>query len=226
MRVLPDSALRLPTEGLPRILAGAWKLRIFQLVQSVVTAVRGSASEGTRVSREEFREHVRTLVELDRAGGPRVVFVREPECCDLTIAQMERVVARAEEAGVDAVLAPRVLLWWVAPAPPDADLVGTVVEREGRSVLRFRARPGTPGYDRVDLLLTLDEVRADLERLRSLKRNLDRHLEELPAGSLDDTSLFGEEPPRRVFSDNCHLTRVGAQLAGQAISREVLRRLR
>jgi hypothetical protein len=199
---------------------------VFQLVQKILTGIRETGVEGTRVSRAEFRANVQTLIDRERAGGPRVVFVREPECCDLTIAQMERVLARAEEENVVAVTGPEVLLSWISPAPEVADLTGHRITRRSRPVLRFRPIPGRAGYDRVDHYLPLAHLREDLELLRTLKRRLDERLDGLPEGSLGYEDLFGSAPPSVVFSDNCHLTVEGARLAGRAIADEVLRRLR
>jgi lysophospholipase L1-like esterase len=226
MRLLPDSALRPPGEGASRHLAGFWKLRVFQLVRQLATSLRQSASEGTRVSRKEFREAVQSLVEIDGTPGPRVIFVREPECCDLTISQLERVVARAEEEGVDAVAGPGALFAWIAPAPAEADLTGTRITRKSKPVLRFRPQPGRRGYDRVDRFMSLDGLRVDLEHLQGMKQALDRLLEALPEESLDYDALFGDASAHQVFVDNCHLSAVGAKLAGQAIAEEVLRLLR
>jgi lysophospholipase L1-like esterase len=223
---LPDSAQRMPVEGVDQKLALLWNLRVFQLVQQVVTGVRSSAVEGTRVSREEYRANVERLLDIERDGGPRVIFVREPEICSVTIGQMERVVARAEEVGADLVVAPKRLLWWITPAPRDADLVGHTIRLNGQKAIRFEPKSDHPAYWIADVQVPLTTVRESLDELRALKRNFDRIVSGLPENCLTARDLFGDATDEQVFSDNCHLTPFGACVVGKAMAKEVLRRTR
>lgn len=223
MRELPDSMVRIPAGKVSLALRTLWKLRVFQLVQDGVTKLRRSSRESSRVSRAEYRANVERLLELERSGGPRVIFVREPECLGVTMAQLETVVAQAEAAGVEVVHAPTRLLQWIAPAPACADLRGRVV-RKGTAI-RFPPSPEMAGYDRVDKERRLDEIRADLELLRERKAVFEGLIEALPADSLDYEDLFGEAPLHLVLTDNCHLSPRGAVLAAAAIARRAVAEL-
>ncbi len=218
MRGLPDSAVSLPTEGWSRKLAILWKVRTFQLVQWAVTGVRGICAEGTRVSRSEFRQGVERLLELDQKGRPRVIFVREPECIGVTLGELQAVVERAEQEGAEIILGPRSLLSWISPDPVGADLIGRRTTCGGRPAIVFQP-------DRADTSAYLVDVRRDYEMLRERKRVFDEFLSELPKDSLTADDLFGVRPPGRVFGDNCHVTDLGARLAGAALAEEALRRL-
>lgn len=222
MRGLPDSAQRFPAEGLPLTLRPAWRLRLFQLVEKFVTKARAVVAEGTRVSEEEFRANVAFFEEVEAAGGPEVIFVHEPEQADLTIAQMERILARAEEVGADHMIGPGPLLSWILPAPPDADFTGTRCQWHGEPAIVFDPFPHSPRDPNYEMLTT--DVRSDYEMLKLLKRNFDRILSNLPEDRIGYADLFGDHRPEEVFQDNCHLSPLGARLAGKRMAREAIRR--
>ncbi len=218
MRDLQDSAIRLPSKGLPRMLAILWRVRVFQLVQRVVTGVRQVGAEGTRVSRAEFRANVERLLEFDHAGHPHVIFVREPECMDVTLNEFRCMVSRAEHEGAEIIVAPESMLSWISPDPMGSDLIGQRCTFEGRPAIVFQP-------DRADTAKELGDVRRLLELLTERKRAFDAIVAGLPEDSLTAADLFGNPPPGRVFADNCHVTVLGARLAGTALARETLRRL-
>jgi len=222
---LPDSMQSLPVGGVAEKLAYLWELRVFQLVQKVVTGARQASVEGKRVSLEEFRENVENLRELERAGGPKVIFVREPEQCRLTIGQLEQVVGRAEEERVECICAPLRLLTWIVPAPEGIDLTGRIVMREGKSTLRFAPDPRYSDYGESECVWTVERLRADLLELKELKRSLDERLALLPDGSLGYRDLFGDTPAHEVFADNCHIKALAARLAGERIARAAIEAL-
>jgi lysophospholipase L1-like esterase len=218
MRTLPDTQTRVATEGLSGRLAVLWNLRSFQLVQRLVTCAKVAGAEGTRVSRAEFRRNVERMQDLERGGGPQVIFVREPECIDVTLHELGSVVRRAEQEGAELIYAPQSLLDWISPDPVGSDLIGQRATYRDRPAILFQP-------DRADTLRELADVRADYELLLSRKKAFDEILVGLPADSLTAEDLFGDPPPGRVFADNCHVTPLGARLAGEALAREVIRRL-
>jgi lysophospholipase L1-like esterase len=220
MEGLPDSMTRLPVEDVRGALAGFWNLRVFQLVQQVVTGIRSRSVEGTRVSRAEFAETVRLLRDDARAGGPQVVFVREPECLSLTIAQMECVLRRAEEAGAEIVIGPKPLLSLFRPFTTGTDFRGVSYRHADGPAIRFFPELDVP----VDAI-TVEGFRTDLEWTRELKENLDGILAGLPEDSLDYDDFFGPRPPTQVFEDNCHLSPLGARLVGRRLARAVIEAL-
>ena len=187
---------------------------------------RRVSAEGTRVSRAEFRANVERLLELERSGGPKVVFVHEPERCSVTIEQLDRVVARADAERVDFVIAPRRLLTWILPAPERVDFRGRRVTWRGKPALSFEPDARFPGYAEADAVMPVAELRDDLEKLRELKESLDGILAGLPEDALEYEDLFGNASPDDVFRDNCHLTPLGARLAGKAIAKAALEALR
>jgi lysophospholipase L1-like esterase len=222
MRGVPDSAQRYPAGGVPLALRPLWRLRSFQLVEKAVTAARAATVEGTRVSEEEFRANVGRLRKLEARGGPKVIFVHEPECVAVTIGQLRRVVARAREMQVQTVIGPRQLLSWVIPAPPGADLTGSPWPFRGRPAIRFAPLPGVVGYSESDQVMEIGALRSDLEMLEELKRNFDRLLSNLPADSLTYEDFFGDRRPDEVFIDNCHLSVLGARLVGAKMAATAL----
>ncbi|MEN8150540.1 MAG: SGNH/GDSL hydrolase family protein [Planctomycetota bacterium] len=226
MHDLPDSAQLMPLEGVKRAMAGLWRLRVFQLVQKVVTGVRRSTAEGTRVSRAEYRQHVERLSDLDRAGGPKVIFVHEPERCNQTIAQLKHVVASAEQRGAEVILAPTRLLSWIIPVPDGYLVSGRRTTHRGRPAILFPADPRFPGCEKVDLAAEYEMVRENLESLVRQKANFDRLLKALPQESVRYRDLFGGASPEEVFMDNCHLTPFGSRLAGAALAKIALERAR
>jgi len=223
---LPDSAQTMPVADVPRVLARLWALRVFQLVQKVVTGIRRVSAEGTRVSAAEYRANVERLMEMERSGGPRVIFVHEPERCGKTLKQLEFVVARAEAVHAEYVFAPQRVLSWIAPAPDGMDLRGRRIIHEGRPALVISADPRFPGCEEVDIGDRLEAVRDVVDTLRDLKKNFDRIVACLPAGKLGYRDLFGAAPPAEIFADNCHLTPRGAWIAGGALAQEALERTR
>lgn len=232
MRGLPDRALKAGGAGGSLVSRSIGRLRLFQLVQNGVVAAQRAAAEGTRATVDDFRAAVERLGELERSGGPKAVFVREPERCAVTIAQLERVVARAEEEDVKLVFGPARLLRWVVPAPEGADLAGTrITAKTGTGedipaiVFAADATLG-PDYGEIGPAKPLEVIRADLEALRRRKAALDRLSAELPASSLGYDDLFPGVPPDRVFMDNCHLSPEGARRAAKSLAKVVLESVR
>jgi lysophospholipase L1-like esterase len=211
-----DSAQRPGGEGRRQLLARLRGSRVFQLVQSMVSESREDPE--SRVTLEEYRSAVRGLLEAEKAGGPPVIFVRTPHRVPATRRELEHVLGRAEEEGAREVAGPAKLLTPWSPAPAGCDSVGTLVSTPDGPTLVFAAtgRAST---------VSIDEIRSDLEMLDGYERRLRSLLELLPEGSLDGEDLFAGTPLHANLSDNCHLTRAGAERTGLAIAREVLRRL-
>jgi lysophospholipase L1-like esterase len=219
---LPDSAQVMPVDRVSRVLALLWHLRTFQLVEKFVTGARSAAAEGTRVSAAEYRANVETLLRREREGGPRVIFVHEPEQCATALAQLRHVLARAEEVDAELVFGPQRLLTWITPVPAQMDLTGRPALREDRRAIVFDADSRFWGCERVDTKFTVPEVRASIEILANLKTNFDRITAGLPKDALTYHDLFGTTPPEEVYIDNCHLTPLGSRLAGQALAARVI----
>jgi lysophospholipase L1-like esterase len=228
MRGLPDSELTYHGAHLSGVVEFLSNLRVFQFMRGTATNLRQAGTEGTRVSRAEFEEAVRGFLALQEQGGPQTIFVREPHRLGTTREQLARVVAQADKARVEVVYGPHRLLSWVVPAPPGADLEGQRVSvplENGKTVsgLLFPADASlAPGYEEVNHGRTVEELRADLQMLSDLERNLDRLLDTLPKGSLTFEDLFGSRTPEQVFTDNCHLSPYGARIAGRRLAERIL----
>jgi len=201
----PDARVRPGGGG--EALAGIRALRTVQLLSRLLGRIRRSLGSGTRVSPEEYR----AATERVTAAAPHAVFVRYPERMELAIGQLEQVLARAAEAGVERVVGPTELLSPFTAAPTGADMRGTRVATVDGPVLRFSGSGHT-----VDL--PVSQVESDLERLRELSARLGELLALLPEGGPGYREMFGYAPPESVFYDNCHMNRGGARRAGSALA--------
>jgi len=206
------------TGALEEVASTLFQLRTVQLAASAVDAIRGAGDDATRASIEDYAAAVERLKALEAGGGPQVIFVRYPERLDTTIAQLSRVVERAEAEGVEWVVGPAALLFPFTPAPDGADLVGRVVRGPKGRELRF------DGLD--TFRQSVGTVRDDLEDLRAWKRGLAARRALLPGGSPGAEELFGSARPAAVLLDNCHLTPQGCWQAAQGIGARIISRLR
>jgi len=206
------------TGMLEEVVSTLFHLRTVQLAANAVDAIRGAGDDATRASIEDYAAAVERLKALEAGGGPQVIFVRYPERLDTTIAQLSRVVERAEAVGVEWVAGPAALLLPVTPAPDGADLVGRVVRGPKGRELRFE------GLDR--FRHPVGTVRDDLEDLWAWKRGLAARRALLPGDSPGAEELFGSARPAAVLLDNCHLTPQGCRRAAQGIAARILSRLR
>ena len=205
------------TGTLDEVVATLSHLRTVQLAASAVDAIRGTGDDTTRASIEDFAAAVERLRALEAGGGPQMVFVRYPERLDTTIAQLARVVERAEAVGVEWVAGPGALLLPITPAPDGADLVGRFVRGPQGPELRFG---GSDEFRR-----SVATVRDDLEDVRAWRRGLAARRALLPGDSPGAEELFGSARPAEVFLDNCHLTPHGCRRAAQGIAARILSRL-
>jgi lysophospholipase L1-like esterase len=215
-RGIPDSERKIPSETATAAVGFLRNFRLFQLLQDAASDRAPTPSDARRVSRDEFREAARDLIENARSGGPRPIFVRYPERTARTIAELETVVGWAETLGAKFVVGPHRLLSPVVPAIEGADLLGKSARTEQGPAVVFEER-------RADSTRPLAEVKADLAMLQALKKSLDLRLAELPGESLGYEDLFGNAAPESILSDNCHLTARGARLAGEAVARVLLK---
>jgi len=215
MRDFPDSAQRMPGAGRQKTLSTLRRSRVFQLVQGAVTGARRTTVAGERVSLDEFADHIETLRNREREGGPRVIFVRSPERIETTAGQLDRIVARAREEGVEKVAGPARLFNPVVPALRATDLEGTRLDAPDGSALVFQP-------DRANAIRDVADIAADLARLRAWKAALDDRMALLPESSLDGHALLGDVDPQMAYSDNCHLSDVGCRRAGEAIAKVIL----
>jgi len=218
-RGVPDGEFVPPSAAAAETIRILRKSRVFQLLQELIVGTPRTASDVRRVSRSEFREAVQRLLAGARSGGPAPLFVRYPEMTAQTVSELATVVTRAEEAGAALVIGhSRLLSPWV-PALEGTDLTGRAVRtREGPAILFADGM--------ADTTRTLAAVKADFVRLRDLKRELDALMPALPENSLGYEDLFGDAAPAWVFTDNCHLSPHGADLAGRALARAVLQIVR
>lgn len=209
----PDSRQTRPEGAMTGITRALRVLRIFQLLQQVLAPAEEPAPGDRRVSIPEFAEAAAVLAE---DWGDRVIFVRTPDRMGDTIAELSRIVEDAEQAGMDRVFAPKLVLWPWMPAPPDLRLgPPRVMPVDGEPTLVY-----DPG--RADLIRELPDIRRDLAEIRRLKGELDFRLSTLPESALGYEDLFGDEPSWRVIADNCHLTPRGAALAARAIAERIV----
>ena len=192
-------------------------MRTFQLFQDLLGVEVLPDAEVRRVSVEDFASAVSRFREMERNGGPKVIFVRFPERMETTISEFELMLLRAKREGVAFVAGPVSLLLPAAPADEGTDLTGEVVVPEGERVLVYDP-------EKAEASLPVEILEEELGKLRDLKRALVERLALLPEDSLGYADLFGDTPPAKVFNDNCHLTALGAALAGRALGREILRR--
>jgi lysophospholipase L1-like esterase len=207
-RGVPDSEFVPPSAAKVGAVRFARKLRVFQLLQQVL--LDEPPRDVRRVSPKEFRDAVQRL--RDRG---RTIFVRYPELMALPIFELDTVVAQAERAGATLVIGHERLLSPTVHAMAGTELTGRAVSTpEGRAILFEKSANTTR---------TLAAVKADLEKLRALKRALDERLAALPEDSLGHADLFGDAEPATVFQDTCHLNAYGARLAAQALAEAVLR---
>lgn len=218
-RGAPDSELAPPSAAAVGAIRVLRRSRVFQLLQQVLVGTPRAAPGARRVSPTEFRGAVQRLLAGARLGGPTPLFVRYPERMGQTLSELGAVVARAEEADVRLVVGDHRLLSPVVTALEGTDLIGRVIQTpEGPAILFPDGK--------ADTTRTLAAVKEDLVRLRSLKHGLDALKRVLPENSLGREDLFGDAAHASVFTDNCHLKPYGAQLAGQALARAVLRIVR
>lgn len=217
-RVLPDVRLGEADERLGRTTSVLRSLRSFQLVQSLVHSMMGGLEEPRRVSPELFGENVRKLQAKAGAGGPGVLFVQVPNLLDLAIMQTEKVIARAEQEGVEKVIGPFRLLQMLNAGPPGCDLRGHLVERDGERVLMFDG----PVVDVIGEVKTLKEI---LTYLQGIQGALRQNLAHLPPDALTPEQVFGTGIRYEFFIDVCHLTPLGSQLAARSLARIIEQRL-
>ncbi len=218
-RVLPDARLDAPNHEVIRTTTVLRSLRSFQLVQNLLHSVLGGVEESLRVSPEEFGDIVRELSRRAEDGGPVVLFIRCPTTLNLAIDQLQRVIPRAEEEGVDMVYGSRALLSAIISASPDTDLVGQRLVVNGKESLVFSP-------EHVELGAEVERLKSDLKALDKMRRALQASLATLPPDSVDATELFGTVPCHEFFLDNCHLSALGARLAGESLARIIEERLR
>jgi lysophospholipase L1-like esterase len=212
-RGLPDSMQVRHGSPLPGIVRAFRGLRIYQLLQRFLAPAPEVSPDVRRVSVEEFAGIAESIA---REFGDRAVFVRSPERIDTTIAQLREIIRQANEAGVRQIFGPfDTLIPWT-PAQYTKTLKGELRRVNGEPTLVYQ-------LELASRLTTIDDLRQDLGLLTRLKEELDDRLATLPEGSLGYEDLFGEEPPRHVFNDNCHLTPVGAELAAKAIAEKILK---
>jgi len=218
-RVLPDARLGSPNETLVSTTTFLRSLRSFQLVQDLLRSGMGGLADLRRVSTQEFADIVNELQLREVDGGPQVLFVRCPNTLDLTIDQLSRVISRAEEEGVDMVYGSYPLLSANLAAAPDTDLIGQrlVVNQEESLVF---------SPDQVELGAEVRRLKGDLKALEKMRSALQASLATLPPDSVDATQIFGTAPRHEFFLDNCHLSPLGARLAGESLARIIEERLK
>ncbi len=217
-RVLPDARLGASDERMVRTTNVLRSLRSFQLVQSLTHSIMGGVKAPRRVSPELFGELVRNLQAKAAEGGPQVLFIRCPNLLDLAVTQKERVVARAEQEGVDRVCGPFRLLSPLNAAPPGSDLLGHRERQDGEPVLVFDGEV-------VDILGEVETLKENLEFLKGVRSALKLNLLTLPADALTPGQVFGAAPRYEFFIDVCHLSPLGAQMAGRSLARVIEQRL-
>jgi len=215
-RDFPDDAQNLPSEKSAATMRMLRSSRVFQLVQSAVTGTRRAVVDADRVSPVRFRQSIDALLEAERAGGPRVVFVRFPERMARTLDQMERLLARVRAAGVDFAIGSQRLLSPHSPVDGHRDFTGRPVDLKEGSALEFGRCPNPT-------VRPVADIEEAVENLRTRVHSFGELMALLPPGSLEYDDLFGGAAPGQVFTDNCHLSEEGARLAGQALA-EVVKR--
>ena len=214
----PDSMKGTDPGALTEIAHSLSWLRTVQLISRVVDSF-GNAGEGaTRASVPEFAGAIERLQAIQAAGGPKVVFVRHPEQIGRTVAQIDRMIARAEEEGVDRVAGPRPLILSITPAPEGTDLTGEVVEGPRGRELRFAGEPVVRA--------TVASLRIDVEGLRTYEKGLVTRRALLPADSLGAEDFFPGEDVAKLMTDNCHLNPPGCRLVAEAMAERILTLLR
>ena len=196
-------------DGAMAVLSG---LRTVQLLSRISDAVRGGGEE-TRASVAEYVSAVARLRGADVAGGPKALVVASPDRMAETEAQLAGVLARMEEEGVEWVVGPRELLMPIAPARISLPIGGrTVAGPNGRELVL-----GGRDLARCDL----DQVRRDLATVRAWREGMEARRQAIPAGALGGEEMFGDAPTGSVYTDNCHLTAEGCDLAAAAIARRI-----
>jgi lysophospholipase L1-like esterase len=179
--------------------------------------LRSRSRPPTRVPPADFARTLRDLESLAGELGATTIVVETPQRLGVTLEKLDAVVATARAAGAAEVRGSLPLFSAFTPSPFATDAVHHVERGTGGCV---RVAFGTDDA-RADQVLPVAEVAARREQVRVWIERLGELNALLPADVVRPVDLFGDVPGRDVYTDNCHLTPAGADLAGAALARRV-----